>query len=110
MTSVSELYDLWLKPWHLPVGKTITVTIKTAQVKELHPRPTQPERKIVLSFVGKSRRLILNQTQANAMSDLGGEDWTGWAGLVISIKREQYTSDKETIHILPATNGNGRDK
>ncbi len=109
MTNVSDLYNLWLKAAHLPVDKLVSVTIEKVEVRELHPRPTQTEKKIVLSFVGKNRRLILNDGNANKMVDIGGEDWSGWAGLVVQLKRQKFTADKETIIISPApTNGNGK--
>lgn len=108
MSNVSEVYDLWLKAAHLPADKAVNVTIEKAAVRVLHPRPTEEKPAIVLSFVGKSRRLILNSTNANAMATIGGEDTDGWAGLVISLKRQKYNAKLETIIIGPAltTNGN----
>lgn len=109
MPNVSDLYDLWLKAHHLPIDKPCNVTIEKAEVKTLHPRPTETEQKIVLSFAGKSRRLILNDGNANRMVDIGGEDYTAWQGLVIQIRRTRFTKDKETIIISPApVNGNGK--
>lgn len=109
MPNVSDLYDLWLKAAHLPADKLVSVTIERAEVKTVHPRPTEERRVIVLSFVGKNRRLILNSTNASKMADIGGEDYSGWAGLVVQLKRQQYTKDKETIIISPApVNGNGK--
>lgn len=106
MTNVSDIYTLWLKPWHLPPGKPVNVTIERAEVRTIHPRPTEEKKAIILTFAGKNRKLILNDGNANKMADIGGEDWTGWQGLVIQLKRASYTKDKETIHILPAaTNG-----
>src|SRR5688572_22527822 len=108
MASVADIYDLWLKAHHLPPGKPINVTIQKTEIRTIHPRPTEEKKALVLSFVGKSRKLILNDGNANKMSDIGGEDWTAWTGLVIQIKRASYTKDKETIIIGPApTNGNG---
>lgn len=107
MSSVSDLYDLWLKASHLPEGKPVNVTIQRAEIKTLHPRPTEEKRAIVLSFAGKSRRLILNSTNANILADLGGEEIEGWPGLVISLRRKRYTASQDTIIIGPAANGNG---
>lgn len=107
MSNVSDIYNLWLKPWHLPPDKPVNVTIQEAEVRTLHPRPTEEKRALILSFVGKNRRLILNDGNANKLADLGGEDYNAWAGLVISLKRQQYTKDKATIIVGPATNGNG---
>lgn len=106
---VSDLYDLWLKAIHLPMDKPVSVTIEKAEVKTLHPRPTEERRALVLSFIGKNRRLILNSTNASKMADIGGEDYSGWTGLVVQLKRQQYTKDKETILISPApVNGSGK--
>jgi hypothetical protein len=111
MPNVSDIYDLWLKPWHLPADKPCNVTIEKAEVRTLHPRPTEERQALVLSFVGKNRRLILNDGNANKMTDIGGEDWAAWKGLVIQLKRAKFTKDKETIHILPATtNGKAESK
>lgn len=107
MPSVSDLYDLWLKPIHLPADKAVSVTIQQVEVKELHPRPTQTEKKLVVSFVGKNRRLILNDSNANRMATIGGEDYTAWSGLAVQLKRQKYTADKETIIIMPAPTANG---
>jgi hypothetical protein len=109
MSNVSDLYTLWLKPWHLPPGKPWVVTIQKAEVRTIHPRPTEEKKALILSFVGKNRKLILNDGNANKLADIGGEDTEGWAGLVIQLKRTSYTKDKETIVISPApTNGNGK--
>lgn len=101
MASVSDLYTLWLKPWHLPPGKLVSVTIEKVEVRTIHPRPTEEKAALILSFVGKNRRLILNDGNANKMADIGGEDYTAWKGLVIQLQRASYTANKETIYILP---------
>jgi hypothetical protein len=106
MSSVSDIYDLWLKPWHLPPDKSVNVTIQKVEVRTLHPRPTEERTALVLSFAGKNRKLILNDGNANKLADIGGEDYGGWVGLVIQLKRAKFTKDKETIFITPAsTNG-----
>lgn len=102
MSNVSDIYTLWLKPWHLPPGKPCNVTIAKVEVRTIHPRPTEEKQALILTFAGKNRKLILNPTNANKMSDIGGEDWTAWQGLVIQLKRAAYTKDKETILISPA--------
>jgi len=101
MSNIAEIYDLWLKPQHLPKNSTIPVTVETVEIKTLHPRPGIEERKIILSFVGKRRKLILNAGNANRLADLGGEDWSAWPGLVVGLRRAQYSKDKETIIITP---------
>jgi hypothetical protein len=104
-TSVANIYDLWLKAHHLPPDKLVNVTIQKVEVRTLHPRPTEEKTALILSFVGKNRRLILNDGNANKLADIGGEDYTAWQGLVIQLKRVQYTKNQETIHIIPVKNG-----
>lgn len=106
MANVGEFYSLWLKPWHLG-DKPVNVTVARATVETLHPRPTEEKKAIVLAFVGKQRRLILNSSNAGRMADIGGEDTDAWAGLVIQLRRAKHTKDKETIIIssAPTTNG-----
>lgn len=107
MSNVSDIYTLWLKPWHLPVGKSVSVTIQKVETRIIHPRPTEERAALILSFAGRNRKLILNDGNANKMSDIGGEDWTAWQGLVVQLKRVQFTKDKETIHVLPDTTPKG---
>lgn len=101
MSNVSDIYTLWLKPWHLSAGQPVSVTIQKVETRTVHPRPTEERTALVLSFAGRNRKLILNDGNANRMSDIGGEDWTAWQGLVVQLQRIKFTKDKETIHILP---------
>ncbi len=107
MPKASDYYTLFLKAHHLPAdGSQRQATIERAEVKELHPRPTEKKRLIVVSFVGKVHKLILNQGNANRLATLGGDDCDGWAGLVIGLRRDKY-GQKETVVIEAPTNGNG---
>jgi hypothetical protein len=108
MTKVSELYTLYLKPAHLPQdGSRREATIEKAEVATLHPRPGQESKAILISFVGKAHKLILNQSNANRMYNIGGDDTDAWAGLVIGLRRDRY-GQKETIVIEPGPNGAGK--
>lgn len=101
----SDIYTLYLKPAHLPAdGSRREATIESATVATLHPRPGQEQRAILLSFVGKAHKLILNQSNANRLATIGGDDCDGWAGLVIGLRRDRY-GQKETVIIEAATNG-----
>lgn len=106
----SDVYTLYLKPTHLPTdGSARPATIEAATLETLHPRPGQEIKAILISFVGKPHKLILNQSNANRMVALAGDDCDGWKGLVIGLRRDKY-GQKETIIITdaPATNGNGK--
>lgn len=104
-TNVSNIYTLYLKARHLPPGGA-TATIERVTEEELHPRPGQTERKLVLSFKGKNRRLILNQRNANAMVDLAGEDWSKWVGVTVRLMPGKWGS-KDTIVLSGQKNGSG---
>ena len=104
--ALSDIYNLWLKSDSLPPDKVIPVTIERATIEEIHPRPTQTERRLILSFKGKTRKLIVNTGNANRLANLHGEDFTAYPGLVIGLKRVKYTKDQDTIVIVDApTNG-----
>jgi hypothetical protein len=105
MTKASDYYVLYLKPHHLPTdGSRREATIESAKVVTLHPRPGQEQRAILVSFVGKVHKLILNQGNANRLVAIAGDDLEGWPGVVIGLKRATY-GPKETILIEPVTNG-----
>ena len=108
MTKASDLYTLYLKPTHLPQdGSARPATIEAATVATLHPRPGQESKAILIAFVGKPHKLILNQSNANRMVAIAGDDTAGWTGIVVNLRRDRY-GQKETIIIEPTTNGNGK--
>jgi len=108
MTTLSDIYNLWLKADNLPPGKVVGVTITAAKVEEIHPRPGQTERRLILSFQGKTRRLIVNSGNANRLANKHGEDYTAYVGLAIGLQRVKFTKDQDTIVVTdPPTNGNG---
>src|SRR5690606_29802088 len=93
------------KPHHLPAdGSAREATIEKATIETLHPRPTETKKFVVVSFVGKVHKLILNGGNANRLVAIAGDDLTGWSGIVISLKRGEWAS-KPTIIIEKATNG-----
>jgi hypothetical protein len=104
----SEIYNLYLKPAHLPAdGSKREATIERVELATLHPRPGQESKSIVLSFVGKAHKLILNQTNANRLVIIAGDDTDAWKGLVINLSRGKYGA-KDTVLIEPAANGNSK--
>lgn len=104
----SDLYTLYLKPAHLPTdGSPRQATIESAALATLHPRPGQEQRAILVSFVGKAHKLILNQSNANRLVAIAGDDCDGWAGIVVNLRRDRYGA-KETVVVEAATNGNGK--
>jgi len=107
MARVSELYTLYLKPKHLPQNGTKEATISAATVETLHPRPGLETRLIVLSFVDKPHKLIVNQGNANRLRDICGDDIGAWPGLVIGLKVGKW-GKRDTIIIEPANGAIGQ--
>lgn len=106
----SEIYNLYLKPAHLPAdGTKREATIEKVTLETLHPRPGQESKSIVLSFVGKAHKLILNQSNANRLVLIAGDDTDAWKGLVINLSRSKYGA-KDTVLIEPALTTNGNKK
>ncbi|MGR3219114.1 MAG: hypothetical protein ACUZ8H_04755 [Candidatus Anammoxibacter sp.] len=56
-------------------GKTIELTIDEVTIEEIEGTP-----KIVLSFQGKEKKLILNKTNADVLADTYGDDEDTWEG------------------------------
>ena len=94
--TVSELFpSKWLHHDDLN-GRTIVLQIKqvTFELLQAHPKTTDKILKGVVDF-GRSKSLVMNQTQANAIADIVGsgnfEDWKG-----------------HRVALQPATSHNGR--
>src|SRR3989337_35912 len=93
MPSAFDLYEFYLQAADLQ-GRSITTTIAGVVVKDVwDPRRKHNEKRLVLSFVGKKKKLPLNKTQGAAAIPPPG----------------QATNAKDTIIIppAPATAGNG---
>lgn len=100
MAKVSDIYKLYLKPHHLR-GQSREAVIAGATVETLHPQPGIEEQAIVIRFEGKPHLLILNQTNAMKMYDLGGDVIEKWVGLRVVLKPAKW-GKKDTIVIEPA--------
>lgn len=101
MAKVSEIYTSpWLRAEDLG-GRTIKTKIAQAGA-DLIPQAdgTQQER-IIVNFVGKSKRLILNKTQAAALVQIAGDDTDGWRGTELYLAPQPTSNGKLTIGILP---------
>lgn len=108
--SVSELYPpKWVRVEDLQ-GRPATVIIAAVSVEDLRSfGSTDREPRAILSFEGKTRRLILNQTQCKQVAQaLGSEAFADWVGKRLQLIPTIAPNKKPTIGILPAPQGNGR--
>jgi hypothetical protein len=101
MQTVSDLFpEKWLKADHLN-GRSAIVTITRVTVEEIHnPRTRQEEKKLVLEFRGKEKRMILNKTQAFACAEVATtEHFHLWIGKKIMISPGRARAGQPTIVI-----------
>jgi len=67
-------------------GKPLAVTIKSASVEALNnPQGGGQQDKLLLSFVGQPKRLVVNVTNYNAIADLHGDETDDWPGKRIEL-------------------------
>ena len=97
---ISELYaSQWLKAEDLQ-GRAVHVVIASATVETVkRPDGTRPEL-VVLSFVGKGKKLTCNATQARAIAIQLGDDIEEWPGGSIRLGPGMAGNGKETIVVL----------
>ncbi len=73
--SVRDIYSSdWLKAEDLQ-GKTTKVVVADVGIEEIGDKK---EQKIVLGFVGKEKKLVLNKTNARVIADVYGDDELEW--------------------------------
>lgn len=101
MAKVSQVYaSPWLRAEDLQ-GKTVKVTISAATVEKLPQSDGTQAEKIVVSFLGAKRKLILNKTQAAALVTIAGDETADWPGAMVFLAPQPTNNGKLTIAILP---------
>ena len=101
--TVSDLYpSRWLKADDLN-GRSFTLTVAAISLEELHnPRTNKKEFKAVLDF-GRTKRLILNKTQCQAVADIAqSERFEDWPDVRLTLHPGHARNGKATIIINPA--------
>jgi len=69
-------------------GANVTVTIDTVSIEEIG-QGAKKDRKLVLSFVGKQKRLVCNKTNANTIGKLYGTETDEWHGKQIILRPQE---------------------
>lgn len=104
-TTVSDIYYRWLRPEDLR-DKPHTVTIKSAQAALYRQRNGDMEWRIVLAFENARKEMILNKTQATAITEATGTGtYHTWPGTRITIAPGTAPNGKATIIITRASAG-----
>lgn len=105
--TLSELFPSpWLHASDLN-GRTIEVSIINVEFDEFPSNPMNPKSdkvwRAILDF-GRTKKLILNKTQATDVSEIAGtETIANWRKTRISLRPAVATNGKATIKITPAT-------
>jgi len=76
-------------------GRDILVTIKDVKMEELG-QGHDKEQKLVLSFRGKSKKLVCNKTNAKTIAKLFGDETDDWIGktIIIGPREVEYQGDQ----------------
>lgn len=102
LSDLTAYQSPWLKPEDLK-NKAITVRIFGVKLEDIRQQNGEKETKIVLSFVGAKKRLILNKSQAIALANISKtEAFAAWRGLSIMLQPGLAQNKKPTIGIFPA--------
>ena len=105
MRTIADVYpSKWLNAADLQ-GKAVRVQIGVATLEDIRQQDGTNQPKVVLSFDGKSKRLILNNTQALDLSRILGtdvfQDW-GDKTVVLSPAKTRNGYDTVAIQAVPS--------
>lgn len=75
INSIYQSNSDYLKAQDIPPGREVNVKVSNAEIIKMDDKD-----KIALSFEGKEKRLVLNKTNAVAISHVYGEDALAWRG------------------------------
>lgn len=98
--SAFDYYEFYLEVKDLK-DQAHVVKIERVRVAEFYNnRDRKNEKKIVLHFVNRRKRMVLNKTQAAAVMEISGtDDEKKWVGVELVLTGGRASNGKETIII-----------
>jgi hypothetical protein len=94
-----------LKAADVPDGKKFTVKVDAVTLEMMPARDGKPGRKkLVLSFVGATKTLVLNATNANVLSEALGNKPATWRGATLILERSSVPFGGQIVPALRVTN------
>jgi len=81
----------YLKAADIPLGQSVTVTVRSVVSEGVESDHGPAEDKPVLYFMDKKKGLVLNRTNAAIVSEAYGDETDAWTGLPVEI----YTTQTE---------------
>lgn len=75
-------------------GKQVRLTIEDVTLEEIG-QGKDKEKKLIVSFVGKEKKLVLNKTNAKTISKLYGDETDGWIDkdIIIAAREVEFQGD-----------------
>jgi hypothetical protein len=75
-------------------GKDVTVTIESCEMESIGQGHDKQD-KLVLSFVGKGKKMVTNKTNAKTIAKLHGDDTDDWPGkrIILSPREVEFQGD-----------------
>ena len=98
--------DPYLKAAHL-AGKIVPVTIERIEFQTVHPRPGQEVIKPVAYFVGKTKGLILTNTNQDWLRSTFGDEITASYGKAVTLRAVTKTIAGRPIETIIINNAPG---
>ena len=103
MAKVSEIGSYqspWLRAEDL-AGQSRRVKVERATLEDIRQADNTNQQRIVVTFVGKQKKLICNKTQAMALATALGDDTAGWLGRDVYLTPAPTPQGKLTIAVMP---------
>lgn len=108
----------YLKASEIPDGQFVPVTIDSVQIENLAMSSEPDEDKPVIYFVGKTKGMVLNKTNANTLMGAFGPETDDWNGKRVLLYSTETTFQGKSMPCLrikidrsaaasPAANNNG---
>src|SRR5512139_2427908 len=94
-------------------GKNPVVTIEDVTVKEFKDQDGSTKKKLMVSFVGASKALVCNVTNARRIAHLYGADYAEWAGKKIKLQVDMVDFGgqvKDGIRVYPPAAARPKDE
>lgn len=88
MTDYRKLFNKeYLGHWDLPEDRDAVVTIANVESGELHNPGKKADKKPILTFEGKEKRMVCNATNAKTIAAMYGNHVEQWIGKKVALFR-----------------------
>jgi hypothetical protein len=101
--SAYDIYEFYIEPSDLK-GQSHSVKIAKVALEDIFdPISKHDQKKIVLSFEQRKKKMPLNKTQVAALIEITGtDDYSQWVGATITLTPAQASNRKDTITVTPS--------